>query len=755
MSQLDAEEIRRAVELHFSGQLDEAERMYRSMLERFPENPSCMHMLGMLLHGRRDDAAAGPLLRRSLELAPNLADFHNNYALFVAARGKPEDAISHLKRAMELDASSAAPHENMGMVMENLGRQDEAAAAYGRALAIQPNRVKSLTRRAWTLLRMGRLNEAVESWQHALAGDPNYPDAHDGLCVALAQLRKVDEAILHGRKSVEGEPNNPEAWMNLGGALGMQSRFDEAIVCVERAIALFPNYVHAISNLAWLYKQKQDLPRSIELCQRALQLDPNSVLVLNQLSHSYHLMGDIDSSLAAAARAIQLDPRFVPAWVNLASTQLDGGDAKASALSTRNALSLQPDFTAAHSNLLLALNYDPDVDRQTLFDEHRRFEVMQVAAQGIQRIELQVDRNPERKLRIGYVSPDFRRHAVASFIEPVFRTFDRTNFETICYSDVRYPDAITQRLRGYASGWVETVDLSPPELAGRIAADRIDILVDLAGHTADGRLLAFAQKPAPVQVSYLGYLTTTGLQSMDYRITDSIADPSGDSDSFYTEKLIRLGCFFCYQPPEDAAAVGPLPMESAGRITFGSLNNPAKFNEKVLDLWARLLAEVGDAKLLLNSNAPGAAERRLIDLLGARGVAPDRIEFVYRQTGPEYFQTYNRIDIALDPFPFSGHTTSCDALWMGVPVVTMAGDRYASRTCASTLTHLGLENLVVADSDGYIKAAAGLAGDRKALADLRASLRQRMLESPLCNDRESTGNLEREYRRIWQEFCGA
>lgn len=754
MSQPDPAEIQRAVQLHFSGQWDEAERMYRGILGRFPNDPSATHLLGMLLHARGNNFAAEPLLKRSIELAPQVQDFHNNYALFCSAVGRLDEAMGHLRRAMELNPSAPAPYENMGMVFELQGRHEEAASAYGKALAVEPNRVKSLTRRGWTLWRIGRAKEALEQWERAIQIEPRYADAHDGLCVALSQLRRVDEAILHGQQSVQNEPGNPDAWMNLGGALSMQSRLDEAIQCIDRALRIHPNFVEAMANKAWLMKQKGDAEGSLVVLEKALKLDPNSLTALNQLAHSLHVVGDLDGAVRAAKRAVELNPQFAAAWVNMGSAYLDIGEPAKAIEAARRAVELSPGFHTAHSNLLLAMNYEPEVDPKAAYDEHRRFEVIQVLSQDLPRMVLKNDPNPDRVLRVGYVSPDFRKHAVASFVEPILRAHDRSGFEVYCYSDVRNGDAVTKRLRGYATSWHDTASLSPEELARLVADHRIDILVDLAGHTADSRLLAFAQRPAPVQISYLGYLNTTGLEAMDYRITDAIANPPGEGDAFYTEKLIRLPCFFCLQPPEGAPAVGPLPVEKNGYVTFGSLNQPAKFNARVLELWAKVLKSVDGSRLMLNANSTGAAERRLLEGLMGHGIARERIEIIYRQTGEEYLKTYQRMDIALDPFPFSGHTTSCDALWMGVPVITLAGRVYASRTCASVLTHLGLEELVTVNTDQYIRTAAKWAGDLARLAELRKSLRQRIGESVITNASEFTGHLEKAYREVWREWCG-
>ncbi len=421
----------------------------------------------------------------------------------------------------------------------------------------------------------------------------------------------------------------------------------------------------------------------------------------------------------------------------------------------RQAVELEPNNAAFHGNLLYLLNYLPSYDAASLFAEHRAWArrhadpLLDTAAPHAN------DRTAGRRLRVGYVSPNFRAQAVNFFVEPILREHDRRQCEVVCYSDVARPDSVTARLRGYADHWRDVLGQSDEQLSELVRNDRIDILVDLTGHMGSGgRLLAFARKPAPIQVTYIGYQNTTGMLAMDYRLTDDYADPPGLTDAFHTERLVRLPrTFFCYQPVSDAPPVGSLPATTSGHVTFASINNFNKITPAVLNTWAAILRRLPDSRLLVRADMTDSVRDYLIATLAGHGVPATRLELVNRLPHHEYLRLIDRVDIALDPFPFNGHTTTCDCLWQGVPVVTLSGTTYASRFGGSGLVTLGLEDLIAHTPEEYIEIAARLAGDRDRLAGLRAGLRPQMAASPLMDFAGFTRNLEAEYRRMWDAWC--
>jgi predicted O-linked N-acetylglucosamine transferase (SPINDLY family) len=344
-------------------------------------------------------------------------------------------------------------------------------------------------------------------------------------------------------------------------------------------------------------------------------------------------------------------------------------------------------------------------------------------------------------------------HPVALFINPLLGLHDYSRFEVFCYSDVPAEDVYTARLRSYVSAWRDTLKLSDQQLADTVRADQIDILVDLNMHMSGSRLLAFARKPAPVQVTYLAYCGTTGLETMDYRLSDPYLDPPGTDESVYSEKTIRLPhSYWCYVTASDAPPVGPLPAQNRGYVTFGCLNNYCKVTPPTFDAWFEILRRVPGSRLLLHADA-GSHRDRARGRAQSAGIDPARLEFTGFMPLPDYLQTYNRIDIALDPFPYTGGTTSCDALWMGAPLVTLAGKTAVSRGGASILSNIGLPDLVTTAADQYIRLATELAGDRQRLADLRSTLRQRMRQSPLCNAPQFARDVEAAYREMWRWWC--
>ena len=475
---------------------------------------------------------------------------------------------------------------------------------------------------------------------------------------------------------------------------------------------------------------------------------------MNLLGRLQYQTGDLRGAVASWRTHLAAAPADIAALSNLAGGLLDEGLVADATLLYRRALKIDPAFAPAHSGLLLALHYDPSLSPRQIADEHFRFG--QVHEPRTPRIDLPPrDRDADRIIRLAYVSPNLRRHAVAAFVAGVLRNHDRTRFQVTCYSDAPGGgDDLTATLRGYCDAWRDTSRLADDALAQRIAEDRQDILIDLTGHLGGNRLLAFARKPAPVQVTYLGYQSTTGLRMMDFRVSDAVADPPGATEHLHTERLVRLPCFFAYDPPAGAEEVRPPPVLRQGAVTFGSLNHPAKHNDRVLACWARLLERVpGSRLMLLVASGDGEGRLMLEQRLARLGVSSDRLRLVPRRPHADYLRLYHEIDIALDPWPFSGHTTTCDALFMGVPVVTLASATYASGMTASVLMNLPMPQWIAESEARYLDIAAELAGDMTRLSAVRGELRRRMLSSPVMDAANFTRSLEQAYRWMWSQWC--
>ena len=527
---------------------------------------------------------------------------------------------------------------------------------------------------------------------------PHYAAALANRGNALGELGRYEEALASFERAIAAEPDFAEAHYNRGNALAALGRGDEAIASYDRALALEPKHVAALNNRGIALQSGRRFEAALASYERALALDPDDADTLNNLGNLYHEQGRVAAAVEAGSRAVQL----------------------------------RPERATFGSNLLQLENYRGHQTPAEMLAAHRAW---------AQRLAVPAPapfapRRPGRP-RIGYVSADFRTHSVAYFFEPLLAHHDRAGFEIFCYAQGRSPDGATARLRALADHWVPIEGLADGEVAARIRADGIDILVDLGGHTGNSRLAVFARRPAPVQVTWLGYPNTTGLAAMDYRLTDAIADPPGLTDSFHAERLVRLEHgFLCYGPPADAPAVVPPPARERGIVTFGSFNHPAKLSDELVETWGRLLARVPDSRLRLKAKAfeDERTRRYHQDRFAAVGVASDRLELIGHIDDPRgHLAAYGEIDLALDPFPYNGTTTTCEALWMGVPVVALAGDRHAGRVGASLLGRIGLDELVAGDTDSYVAIAAGLAGDANRLAALRAGLRDRLRTSPLLD----------------------
>jgi predicted O-linked N-acetylglucosamine transferase (SPINDLY family) len=557
------------------------------------------------------------------------------------------------------------------------------------------------------------------------------------------------------RQILQIDPHEVNALNLLGVCAHEAGRHAEALPYLTRAVGLNPGFAPIHNNLGMVYQALGRLAEAVVSYQEALRLQPGYALAHANLGTAFWRQGRLAEAEASYRQALALQPNDATTTSNLGCVLKDQGLLAVAVACFRRALELDPNQPLIHSNLLLSLHYVPGVGPEALAQEHRRW-ADRHAAPLSRAVEPHPNpRDPDRQLRLGFVSPDFREHPVAHFLHPVLTNLDRRRFHVVCYADVPNPDAWTARLQAAADGWRSLLGMSHAQAAAQIRADRIDVLVDLAGHTARNRLMAFARKPAPVQVTHFGYPNTTGLPTMDYRITDALADPPGATAHWHTEELLRLPeIAWCYEPG-DSPEVGPLPALQAGHVTFGSLNNPPKVTPEVVAVWARVLRAVPGSRLLLLASAAGQANNQVREAFAANGIAPDRLEFLGRQARDGYLRAYHRIDLALDPFPYNGGVTTCDALWMGVPVVALAGNAYVSRQGVSLLSCVGLGAWVAATPAEYVAQAVRRATDPEALAQVRQGLRQRVRESPVGDGARYTRHLEAALLAAWARWCAA
>mgnify|MGYP002712973232 CR=1 FL=1 len=571
-------------------------------------------------------------------------------------------------------------------------------------------------------------------------------------CGVIAGLRgEHAQAEDYCRQALMLAPRLAAGHFNLGIALRSQGRLADARDAFRRATELQPNYSEAMDALVHAHIALYDWPAAARVLNDIVAIWPRKAEMRNNLGTVYQAMGRIGDAIASYEAALNINPRLAVALSSLGSAYQGRGDFEQAERCYRQCLAVAPGDLQARSNLLMLLNYLPDTKADTVLAEH--LEWGRVAEGRMQPLRPIVpDRDPQRRVRVGYLSPDFCEHSVASFIEPVLRHHDRSRFEVWCYSNLPRPDETTLRLKAYADGWRDVDKLSDGEVANLIRNDQIDILVDLTGHTANSRLAVLAARPAPLQMTWIGYPNTTGLRAVDYRITDSIADPVGE-ESYFSEQLLRLpGSFLCYQPHCDALNVAPLPAAVNGYVTFGSFNNFSKINPGVLQLWAEVLKLLPDARLLLKCPALTDADIRnriLADLQGL-GVGAERVELLgHTPTRQEHLALYAKVDIALDTFPYNGTTTTCEALWMGVPVLSLVGKRHAGRVGASLLNAAGLADWLADTPVSFMEIARARAADLSGLDHLRGMLRGQLADSTLCDAAGFVRGLENALYEAW------
>ena len=600
----------------------------------------------------------------------------------------------------------------------------------------------------------GRLADAEALYRQILAAQPSHPEAQHLLGLLAYQVGRHEAAAECIRQAILLDPTNPMAYSDLGVACYALGRLDEAVAAYRRALELKPDYAEAVINLGAALAGLGQLDEAVATYRQALALSPSSADAHTNLGIALKNRGELDEAIAAFHRALELKPGCPEALNNLGNALKDRGELAEAIAAYRRALQLKPDYVSAHSNLVHTLRYHPGDDAASISAEQQRWN--RQFYEPLQPFILPQANHPAgagRKLRVGYVSPDFRDHPVGRYVLPLLERHDREQFEILCYSGVARPDWLTERLRALADRWRATIGVSDARLAEMIREDGVDILVDLAMHTAGNRLPVFAREPAPVQVSWLGYPGSTGLPGIGYRLTDPRMEPPGVDSAGTSEEPMRLpDSWCCYDPVNDSPEINALPAASAEGVTFGSLNNFAKVNERVLALWARVMNMVKGSQLVMLC-PEGDARRRVRTFFSARGIVAERVECVGALPRWEYLMLYQRIDLDLDPFPCNGMTTTCDAWWMGVPVVTLAGEMPVSRAGLSILSTIGLAEMAANSEDDYVRLAVELAGNLPRLAELRATLRPRMQSSPLMDAPRFARNVEAAYRSMWERWC--
>ncbi|CDH44155.1 tetratricopeptide repeat protein [Candidatus Contendibacter odensensis] len=775
---------------HQGGDHHRAQDLINQAIAHFPKQAVYHNNLGRVFEGLDDLDGAIRCYRQAVKLKPDFAEAHYNLANVLKNRECFEEACQHYRQAVQYKPNYPDAYYNLGNTLRFISKYEEAIVCYQQTLRLKPDHAKAYNNLGVTWLLSGQLDQAISAYQQAIILDPNYFEAHYNLGKAFEDQQRWDEAIACYERTLAVKPDHLSAHLQLGLILKEQKRLDEALACYQRAVLTNSDAPEIHNNLGNTLKDK-DFPEQAVACYlKALTIRPDSAEVHNNLGAVFLELDNLDKAMEHLQQAIVLDEHCFDAHSNLGHVFFKRQRVAEAIVYYRKTLALKPEMANIHAhisacltslgvfddfinysqkilesderslvsdgnseawnNFLFTLNYHPDLSMTEIYDQYLKWE-----RRYAKELQLNVaihtnHHDPSKRLRIGYVSPDFRAHSTRSFIAPVLANHDHEKFEIFAYAELKQEDSWTTHYQSWVDEWRPTRRLSDVELAERVRADGIDILVDLAGHTTDNRLLVFARKPAPVQISWLGYGYTTGLQAMDYFLGDDRLTPPG-CESWFSERIWRLPHAWSYRPAKDAPEVNPLPAEIQGYVTLGSLSRAIRFNERVIAAWSDLLKAIPTARLMLNS--PFLGELETAEMVANRfihhGITRDRLVVTHTPV----WEGYHQLDIALDPFPHNAGTTTFEALWMGVPVVSLRDRPSMGRFGDAILDAMGLSEWVADSVEDYLAIVARLASDLDALSVWRATLRGRMLASPLCDESGFTRDLENAYRQMWQIYC--
>jgi predicted O-linked N-acetylglucosamine transferase (SPINDLY family)/glycosyltransferase involved in cell wall biosynthesis len=708
----NAEFVRELAEVFLrKKELEPAEQQVRRSLEMASESPEGHVLLARILAERDDKHAALEAFQDALRIRKDYAEGFSHYALALQKFGRGKDAISQIRKACALEPDSVEFQTNLAILLEQNARYVDALAAYGKAARMNPNV-------GFVWFRQGKL---------------------------LNGLKRYAESIPALEKSISLPGQLGDYYYEYGLALHMTKRFQEAIVHYEKALSMGYETAALHCNRGVIYKDLRKGGDSIMAFHKAVTMDPSNVSYLNNLGAAALELGLNTEALECFEQAVEKNPKLPTARNNIGNLLKDRARGMDALPQYRKSMELNPDDRDAPSNYLLCHMYIPDMDPKLVFEEHKKWGIS--TTKKFPPAFKFKPREAGAKIRVGFLSADLCHHPVAHFIEPIFRGYDRERFEFVAYGDQRKSDEFSARFAKQVDLWRETSSYDDRALAKLIHEDRVDILFELAGHTAYNRLGVFALKPAPVQVSYLGYPGTTGLPTIDFRITDAFADPQGTTEHLHTEKLIRVPeCAWCFEPDASAPEVEPLPALKNGFVTFGCFNNMAKLNPALFETWAEILLRVPGSHLRLKARTltDDGVRKELKSYFTERGIEEDRLDFFgHTKKIADHLNHYHSVDIALDSFPYHGTTTTCEAMWMGCPVVTRAGKTHVSRVGVSLLNAVGLQEFITETREAYIEKAVALAAHTDRLQELRAGMRERMRQSVLMDEKRFVQGFEK------------
>lgn len=736
------------------GRLDVARESLGEAVRLQPSNADALYMLGLIARSRGELALAIAQFTAALAAKPDFELVHGElcHALFQA--GRLGEACDAARKGIALFPRAADLHCYLGNLLVAQSECAEALSAFRKALALQPDYAEAHSGMGLALRGIGQFAEAVDSCQRAIGVKPDWADAHFNLGLALKSQGLLEEAVRSYNKALTLNPSFAEAFNELGLALKEQGRLEAAAEHCRHALMLKPGYAEAYRNLGLIYQGQGKLDVATEYYLKAIAIEPGSALAHNNLACTLKDQGRLEEAIDRFRQALALQPGSVEIHNNLGSTlQLQGCLDEAIGF-FRKALALDPDCIEARGNLLFVLSYHTGQDAAAYLDEARRYgRTLSARASPFGQWKTDGDGAEPQPLRVGLVSGDLRNHPVGYFLESLLAHLARERIELLAYPTLSLEDDLTARIKPRFAAWKPLTGLKDAAAASLIHEDGIHVLVDLSGHTAHNRLPMFAWKPAPVQATWLGYFASTGVAEIDYLLADPVSVPSAERNRF-TERIWYLpDTRLCFTPPTEQVPVAPLPALRNGHITFGSFQSLTKLNEAVLAAWGDIFRALPSARLRLQSKQLNsqAARANLLQRLGRAGIPPARVMLHGQTPRSEYLSAHAEVDIILDTFPYPGGTTTCEALWMGVPTLTLAGDTLLERQGANMVGCAGLEGWAARSVREYVALAVRHAGDIEALARLREDMRGRALASPLFDARLFAARLEAALRGMWRE----
>lgn len=782
-----AETFQRGFRHHQAGQLQQAEALYRQVLAVNPGHADSLHLLGVIARQIGQPAQAIDYIDKAIRIQPKAAAYHTSRGNVLKDLGRPKDAEVSYRQALRLQREFPEALANLGGLLVELGRFEEAEAVCRKAVRVRPD-YAARTNLGLALAGLGRFEDAAACHREAIHLRPDAADAHNNLGRALDQLDRRVDAEASFREALRLRPDLADAHNNLGGVYRKMHRLASAAACFEIAVRLRPEFAEAHINLA---DTLHLLGRSADAeahGRDAVRLSPSSADAHNCLGLALSGLGRHAEAEACYREALRLRPEFAGAHSNLGNALKELGRMADAEASFRAAMQIDPHHPEAPKGLAIVLLaqrkfieasehlekafadvissatgwrvllgsflYVPDLSLEERFEKHLAFGremAKQAAAQPLP--PPTNERTPGRRLRVGWLSSDFHRHPVARNLGILFRNRNRVAFETYCYADVKQSDEMTEAFRQNSDAWRSITGLEDAAVAEMIRADQIDIMIYLAGHFDDNRPQVAAWRPAPVQISMFD-TATTGIAEMDYLVADRILAPPHRPEKF-TERVLRLPSCYVHEPPRGGPTPAAPPCLAGTGVTFASFHNPAKLHPKVFALWGDILRRLPDAQLRFQYRE-SFADKTLQDAV-CRDLGDDvasRVAFgVFTRSIGDHLELYNQVDISLDPFPFNGSTATFEALWMGVPIVTLLGDTIVSRWTASMLSKVDLDDLIATSREEYVEIAIRLASDHTWLSELRQTLRERLTHSAICDGPGAARHFERSLRAVWRRWC--